>query len=353
MDSNLENNLIKNLKLSLEDFKNQKNVTGEHWNYYYKDSAKFFDIKNLRNFRNQNLLANGLDDSLLFNKFTNKEEVIKNLIEEIGEDFFYKNLNKKNVGNCDSYISYKNNEIDFNDLLKMHWYRDLDSHIFNKSKINNICEIGGGYGNFARIILNNQDCKYFLIDLPQTNLMSSFYLQNNFENKKIYLYSDYKNESNNEISEENLNKFDIFILTPWCNLPKKLSIDLFINAKSMMEMNFGMITRYFKLIHEKTKINGFFLNINRYEKDSVGHPIRIHEYPYDNNWDVILSKQSVIQNKIHFLLTQRKYENIKNNIKSELGRIEKIAKIFYRKVSHFEAIQKNIKKLMSKYIKSF
>ena len=168
MDSNLENNLIKNLKLSLEDFKNQKNVTGEHWNYYYKDSAKFFDIKNLRNFRNQNLLANGLDDSLLFNKFTNKEEVIKNLIEEIGEDFFYKNLNKKNVGNCDSYISYKNNEIDFNDLLKMHWYRDLDSHIFNKSKINNICEIGGGYGIMAEIMMGLGAKNYFMCDLNGT-----------------------------------------------------------------------------------------------------------------------------------------------------------------------------------------
>ena len=93
MDSNLENILISNLKLSLEDFKNQKNITGRHWNYYYKDSAKYFDIKNLRNFRNQNLLANGLDDSLLFNKFTNKEKVIKNLIDEI--EVIAKNFYKK------------------------------------------------------------------------------------------------------------------------------------------------------------------------------------------------------------------------------------------------------------------
>ena len=353
MNIGLENSLIDNLKLSLKDFQNQKNITGEHWNYYYKDTAKFFDIENLKNFRKKNLLSNGLDDSLYLSKFSNKDEIIKKLIGEIGEDFFYKNLNTKNIGNCDSYIFYNNTYIDFNDLLKMHWYKDIDKHIFNKSKINNICEIGGGYGNFARIILNNQNCKYFLIDLPQTNLMSSFYLKNNFENKKVYLYSDYKNESENIISEESYNKNDIFILTPWCNLPKKISLDLFINAKSMMEMNFGMIKKYFDLIQNKVTSNGFFLNINRYEKDSVGYPVRIHEYPYDNNWDVILSKQSIIQDKIHFLLTQRKYKNIKNGIKSELNRIKNKAKKFYRKRSYFEKIKKEVKKIFSKYLDRF
>ena len=353
MNTSYENKLIDNLKISLVDFKNQKNITGEHWNYYYKDSKKFFEVQNLLNFRNKNLLSNGLDDSLFFTKFKNKDEIIENLLNDVGQDFFHKILNNKNIGNCDSFVTYKNINIDFNDLLKMHWYKDLEENVFYKSQINNICEIGGGYGNFARIILNNHSCKYFLIDLPQTNLMSSFYLKSNFQDKKIYLYSDYKKELGNVVSDESYNNHDIFILTPWCNLPKKILIDLFINAKSMMEMNFGMINKYFNLIHSKISSEGFFLNINRYEKDSVGHPIRIHEYPYDKNWEVILSKQSIVQNKIHFLLTKRKFENIKYDINSELDRIKKIAKKFYRKRSFFDKIQKEIKKLLSKYLKIF
>ena len=42
----------------------------------------------------------------------------------------------------------------------------------------------------------------------------------------------------------------------------------------MMEMNFGMIKKYFDLIQNKVT-EWFFLNINRYEKDSVGYPVRI------------------------------------------------------------------------------
>ena len=41
-----------------------------------------------------------------------------------------------------------------------------------------------------------------------------------------------------------------------------------------------------------------------------------------NKWDVIISKQSFLQYGIHFLLTQRKVENFKNNIKDELSKIE-------------------------------
>ena len=38
--------------------------------------------------------------------------------------------------------------------------------------------IGGGFGSLARIIINDKKCKYFLIDLPEANLMSNYYLQN-------------------------------------------------------------------------------------------------------------------------------------------------------------------------------
>ena len=73
----------------------------------------------------------------------------------------------------------------------------------------------------------------------------------------------------------------------------------------------------------------------------------------NNNWDVILSKQSIIQDKIHFLLTQRKYKNIKNGIKSELNRIKNKAKKFYRKTSYFEKIKREVKKIFSKYLDRF
>ena len=98
-----------------------------------------------------------------------------------------------------------------------------------------------------------------------------------------------------------------------------------------MEMNYEVIKSYFNLIQEHTIDGGYFLNINRYEKRTVGYPIRISEYPYDNFWKVIISEPSFHQRKIHFLLTQRNYEKDGSNIKAELNNIKKIEKKFIPK----------------------
>ena len=97
----------------------------------------------------------------------------------------------------------------------------------------------------------------------------------------------------------------------------------------MMEMNFDVIKSYFDFIHKYLSDDGFFLNINRYSKRSVGHPIRIAEYPYDKNWKVLISESSVNQPWIHFLLTQRSFKKNKINIFEELNNIKIIASKFY------------------------
>ena len=97
----------------------------------------------------------------------------------------------------------------------------------------------------------------------------------------------------------------------------------------MMEMNFDVIKSYFDFIHQYLIDDGYFLNINRYEKTSVGHPIRISEYPYDTNWKVLISEPSFNQNWIHFLLTQRSFKKDEINIFEELNNITIIGKKFY------------------------
>ena len=124
-------------------------------------------------------------------------------------------------------------------------------------------------------------------------------------------------------------KNDIFILTPDCKIDSKVKIDFFINARSMMEMNSNIIKFYFKFIEQFSHKNSFFLNINRYEKTSVGEPIRIADYPYDNNWQVIVSEPSFNQEWIHFLLTKRSFDKSKSNIKEELNKIRRLGEKFY------------------------
>ena len=87
-----------------------------------------------------------------------------------------------------------------------------------------------------------------------------------------------------------------------------------------MEMNKKIIQEYFNLIQSKVKSDGYFLNINRYLKSSVGEDIKFKEYPYDNLWNVEISKKSFLQDDVHFLLVQRVINE--GNIKNELLKLK-------------------------------
>ena len=150
-------------------------------------------------------------------------------------------------------------------------------------------------------------------------------------------------KNNEYLSKLDFVKNDIIILPPNCNIDKKIKIDFFINTRSMMEMNYEVIKSYFNFIHEYSAEGGFFLNINRYEKSSVGYPIRISEYPYDIYWKVIISEPSFNQNWIHFLLTQRSFDKKEVNIIQELNNIKKIEKNFY---DSYIALKKILKKVL-------
>tara|TARA_B110000014_G_C19767299_1_gene399345 strand:- start:239 stop:619 length:381 start_codon:yes stop_codon:yes gene_type:complete len=105
-----------------------------------------------------------------------------------------------------------------------------------------------------------------------------------------------------------------------------------------MEMTHETIDFYFKLIQKKIKKGGYFLCINRYYKDTVGYPIELNKYPFDNYWKAIVSKKSWKQEHIHYLLLKRTKHHL-NDIKQELKKIKlyyleikKKDKFFWRRV---------------------
>ena len=147
-------------------------------------------------------------------------------------------------------------------------------------------EIGGGFGSFARIILNNKNVKYFLIDLPEANLISNYIFNYLFLEKRIFNYSDFKKIG----LEKNVENYDIFILPPRILDTKNINYDFIINTRSFMEMNKKIIKEYFDLIQKKLGIM-VFLNINRYMKSTVKEEIRFSDYPYDNFWDKEISEK--------------------------------------------------------------
>lgn len=299
---------------------NNTNQKSKHWESY---NLKEFTLDNLINFRNDGKLSGGLDDQN--DNFTFK--LYSEIINQISEQYVLNNLPKKNIGNSNVIIPYKDVLVDYNKLIHIYWFWIIENKILKNTKINNICEIGGGFGSFSELFIKNYDNKTFLIDLPEANLMSTYYLKELYPQKKFYLFDDYK--KNEFLSKLDFDKYDIIILPPNCNIDKKIKIDFFINTRSMMEMNFDVIKSYFDFIHQYLIDDGYFLNINRYEKTSVGYPIRISEYPYDKNWKVIISEPSFNQNWIHFLLAQRSFKKDELNIFEELNNIKIMGRKFY------------------------
>jgi putative sugar O-methyltransferase len=339
--------LIKNYKTSCDYFYGNINNNiqkSTHWKVY---DFRNFNLENLINFRSNNILSNGLDDQT--DKFS--FSVYAKIVNEISEDYVLKNLPKLNVGNSQSLVKFKNVLIDYNKLIHIHWFFTIEREVLKKNKISNICEIGGGFGSFSELFIKNYNTKVISIDLPEANLLSSYYLKETFPEKKIFLYEDYMEKQ--KLSKQDYENFDIFILPPNCHIDNDIKIDFFINARSMMEMNFDVIKSYFKFIEKYSHEKSYFLNINRYEKTSVGKPIRISDYPYDDNWKVVISKPSFNQNWIHFLLTKRNFNKEENDIKSELNQIREIGKKFYGLYIDYSPKYIKIKKLIRKILKIF
>lgn len=295
-------NVYKQTKVDEGNFIDTQSI---FWDKRFKENNKFYNPDNLINFRKNQVLSEGLDDAPnLKNKFN-----LLQALDNFETDFLRKNLPEKNIGNCHHSVNFLGYWFDYGIIHHLKWYEKIQEYIKDDFFV---LEIGGGFGSLSRIILKNKNVKYFMIDLPEANLITNYYLQSNFPEKKIFNYSNYKKSK----LEESIKDFDIFILPPRILDKKDIKYDFIINTRSFMEMNKKIIQEYFDLIHNKIKKNGYFLNINRYMKSKVNEDIKFDEYPYDNLWNVEISEKSYLQNHVHFLLTKRQSD--KGNIANEL-----------------------------------
>ena len=319
----------------------KRNTLGKskHWKKFFHNNINNIKTNDLIGFRKISSLSAGLDEHT--DRITTFN-LLEELLKKIDKKFILDNLDEHNIGQSSTNFKYENYYIDYQILSKIYWLELLNKNI-KVNKIKSICEIGGGFGAFAKILQKNFNSRILLIDLPEANMLSSFYLTRALPDKRFYLYDDYK--KNNFLSLSDFLQNDIFILPPDCNIDPLIHFDLFVNSRSMQEMNFLVIKKYFKFIRKHINVNGFFLNINRYEKDSVGYPVRIFEYPYDKNWKVLFSGPLFNEENHHFLLTRRLDKNNKeSNILNELNNINVNFNKFYKK--------QNLKSKVYNFIKS-
>ncbi len=313
--------LLKVFNLAHQEFYNYTENMRHKSLYWERYNKCIFNESKLVNFRETNGIGHDLDDSYMQQySLENFKAFFK--IKSMSEEYFLKNMLNKNIGNSPYCIFYKNHYLDSNKIPHILWYKYLIDAIPEDNVPKTFCEIGGGFGSLSQVIINNLDIKLLSIDLPESNLIKTYYLKEIFPEKKFFLYDNY--HENKFLSVEDFNKNDIIILPPNCNIDERIKLDLFINTRSMMEMNFDVISYYFQFIQNKISENGYFLNINRYEKRCVeGEPIRISEYPYDKDWKVIQSGPLSLQKHVHYLLTQRTNIYEEKNIQLILQRIHK------------------------------
>jgi putative sugar O-methyltransferase len=292
-----------------------------HWKKY--DARRhLYTFANLINFRN-NQLSEGLDQT--FPPKTQREIYLQ-LVAELGKKYVRENLTDKNIGNGRDCFMQAGLVVDGGQNYTIRWLYDLEATAFAEKKIRVVCEIGGGYGALAQKIRTRFGCKFILIDLPEANILSSYYLSQHFPDARFLLADEMPGKT---VTKEMVERYDFIIIPPWYKLADDVMVDLFINTRSMMEMNIDVIARYFSLIQSHTVEGGFFFNLNRYQKRSVGYPIQLSKYPYDKKWDVVLSKPAWRQEGHHFLLTRRTRRD--GNIGEEMRRIAEVAGHFIPK----------------------
>ncbi len=291
-----------------------KNFRSKHWEYMVNKKKNLYKTSNLKNFRKNNL-SFGLDDQYYSIKEFHKN--FSDLLKTCGKNYVLKYLNSTNIGNVKNFLNYKKRLVDRHDIFFIKYLYDLEKNI-NFKNIKWICDIGSGYGGLISKLYKKKKFKIIAIDLPESHFLSAYYLKSLHPKIKI-LYSF---QIKKKINSKELKKYDLFLIYPWDIFPSQ-KIDLFINTRSMMEMNIKVIKKYFDLIQSKSKNGSYFLNINRYYKDTTGYPIEYHKYPYDNFWKIKFSKSSWRQEHIHSMLTIRT-KNSHNDINNEQKKIKKI-----------------------------
>jgi putative sugar O-methyltransferase len=139
-----------------------------------------------------------------------------------------------------------------------------------------VVEIGGGFGGLARVLKSEfPGLRYTIFDLPEANAIQTWFLGRSFPRARFRYLADVPAAGPLELDGSD------FLLLPGplaARLPDG-RVDLFVNTRSMMEMDVATVAFYFEQLQRAVRPDGAFYCVNRHEKYT-----RLKDYPFDARW---------------------------------------------------------------------
>lgn len=148
---------------------------------------------------------------------------------------------------------------------------DILGHVdFEEQKRNVIVDIGSGYGGLDCLLAHYipNSC-FVLVDLPETLLLTSYFIAYNFPNKRVALLSDIADCL--DAFEDLVLEYDFIIVPPVVveKIPADF-IDLVMNSASLGFMEKEYVNYYLEHIYRILRPLGHFYSLNKEYNDHLG-----------------------------------------------------------------------------------
>ena len=219
--------------------------------------------------------------------------IIYHKVAELVDDDIIINISDTNIGNS-KFIHYRKQLINERILRQAYFLSQLRNNInLNKNDYNIFCDIGSGYGLLPSLLKKEFNfSKFILVDLPELNVLSYYYLKNLFPNSKICLSHEIQNQK--IIDRDFISQFDFLILDQddVQKLDNKL-VDCVINTASLGEMS--KMDQNFYINQIQRISNKYFYSVNRHRSDNVifSSTNSYYDFNLDNkSWTIKLYKFS-------------------------------------------------------------
>ncbi len=168
------------------------------------------------------------------------------------------------------------------DLLQSidEFYRMKDAMGFAADDEITFAEIGAGYGRVPYVVLNAMPkARYFIFDLPESLLLSQYYLTTLFPSSTATLYPESKVSSWSHVRLAFGLPDQITELSP-------RSVDMMLNIYSFMEMSTEQVSAYFDQI-ERIEPQGLYIKQHKHEVNLLERSLLTNElYPVRPTWSL-------------------------------------------------------------------